>query len=77
MGKTELKVEIDANLLERARAAGLDLDGLTEAALRRAVDHLSADDRARKWAEDNADALQAHRERIEKFGVFGDDMRTW
>ena len=37
MGKTELKVEIDADLLAQARADGLDLDAVTEAAVRHAL----------------------------------------
>ena len=77
MGKTELKIELDAVLLEQARAAGLDLAGLTEAALRRALPNADGEARARRWAEENAEAIRAHQERIEKYGVFGEDLRTW
>ncbi len=30
-----------------------------------------------EWAAENAEALQAQQERIEKFGVFSDGLRTW
>ena len=32
---------------------------------------------ARQWAEENAEAIEAHRRFIEEYGVFGDDLRTW
>lgn len=32
---------------------------------------------ARAWAAENAGALKAHRARIERDGVFGEDSRTW
>jgi len=82
MGKAELKIEIDAQLLEDAREAGLDFQGLTEAAVRTALRNTpkgqaQANDRARQWAEENAEAIEAHKKRIEQYGVFGEDFRTW
>ena len=82
MGKTELKIEIDANLLRDAQEAGLDFRRLTETALKeelrkRPDGEAKAQARARQWALENAEAIQAHREQIEKYGVFGDDLRTW
>lgn len=32
---------------------------------------------ARQWAEENAEAIKDHEERIAKYGVFGEDLRTW
>ena len=83
MGKVELKIEIDAELLARARDAGLSVDRLAEQSLRRALSEadpyrgLSDAEKARKWTEENAEAIKAHREQIEKYGVFGEDLRTW
>jgi antitoxin CcdA len=78
MGKAELKIEIDADLLARAAASGLSIEATLEAALKTALaDYGAAHARAERWARDNAEALRAHRERIEKFGPFGDDLRTW
>lgn len=80
MGKSELRIAIDSELLQSALDAGLDVENLTIAALRRALDAApaaDADERARRWAADNADVIQAHRERIQAHGVFGEDLRTW
>lgn len=82
MGKTELRIEIDSDLLRDAQNPGLDFEGLTVSAVKRALLNTpsgiaSAEERARRWAEENAEAIKAHRERIEKYGVFGEDFRTW
>ena len=82
MGKVELKIEIDAELLARARDAGLSVERLAEQGLRRALSEaeqysgLSDEEKARRWAEDNAEALAAQRARIDAYGVFGEDLRT-
>jgi post-segregation antitoxin (ccd killing protein) len=75
IGKAELKLEIDADLLAQARERGLDLNTIVEAGVRKALVQLESD--ARAWAEENAEALQAQRERLAAFGLFGDDLRSW
>lgn len=35
---------------------------------------LSDDEKARRWAEENAEAIKAQRERID---AIGEDLRTW
>lgn len=78
MGKAELK--IDADLLAQASAAGVKVEQVAESALRVALSKAARqaeDTRAAQWATDNAEAIQAHREQIEKHGVFGEDLRTW
>ena len=83
MGKVELKIEIDADLLAKAREAGLSVDRVTEQSLRRALAEtepyrgLSDADKAKRWAETNTEAIKAHREQIKQYGVFGEDLRTW
>ena len=83
MGKVELKIEIDADLLAKAREAGLCVDRVTEQSLRRALAEtepyrgLSDADKAKRWAEANTEAIKAHREQIKQYGVFGEDLRTW
>ncbi len=86
MGK---EPHIDPELLAQAEAAGVKITQVLESALRvelskarrRAEDAryagLSDDEKARRWAEDNAEAIKAHRDQIEKHGVFGEDLRTW
>lgn len=77
MGKIELKIEIDADLLAKAKAAGLMVEDIAEDALRARLAALSDDEKARLWAEENAEAIKAQRERIDAHGVFGEDLRTW
>ncbi|MBP6878203.1 MAG: type II toxin-antitoxin system CcdA family antitoxin [Phenylobacterium sp.] len=93
MGKAELKIEVDEALLAHARERGLDIAGVVEDALRQALpprgvaedgapdfaveQALSDEEKARRWAEENAEAIKANRERIEEFGIFGEDLRTW
>lgn len=93
MGKIERTVELDERLLERVEAAGLTLEqaikvGVEAAAQDRPIgivanherqkrDPAGAEERARRWAEENADAIKAYNERIERRGVFGTDLRRW
>ncbi len=78
MGKAELRIEIDAALLERLRLAGVDVEALTVEALTAAV-RQSADPQAEAdaWAAENAQAIRAYEERIAKYGIFGEDFRIW
>jgi antitoxin CcdA len=77
MGKTELRIEIDADLLARAEARGLDIARTLEAELRRVVSPAGDDMKARRWAEENEEALKAQLERLDAHGVFGEDLRAW
>jgi antitoxin CcdA len=38
---------------------------------------VEAEAAARKWAEENAEAIRVHNERIEARGVWGRDLRRW
>ena len=78
MGKPETNLHVDEELL--AQAAGVSVEQVAESAIRQALakaDPGAADARAARWAEENAEAIKAHRERIEQYGVFGEDFRTW
>lgn len=80
MGKVELKIDVDADLLEQAQAAGVSIAATLEEALRDAITDLNlekADDRARQWAIDNAEAIEAYNRRIAGRGLFGDEHRKW
>jgi antitoxin CcdA len=55
----------------------LDIARALEAELRRAVPSDDDSAKAQRWAEENAEALKAQRERIDEHGVFGEDLRTW
>lgn len=82
MGK---EPKIDPQLLAQAQEAGVAVDEVIEEALRAALREagfdayrgLTDEEKAQKWAEENAEAIEAQRKRIEAFGVFGEDLRTW
>jgi antitoxin CcdA len=93
MGKVELKIEVDEALLAQAAECGLDIPRIVEEALKLALPPpglaegsapdftfdkaLSDEEKARRWAEENAEAIKAQRERIDAVGIFGEDLRTW
>jgi antitoxin CcdA len=77
MGKADLNLRIDTEVLQELAASGIDPVQLAEAALKEAAKSRSDAKKAAAAAAENFEAIKAHRERIEKFGVFGDDLRTW
>lgn len=80
MGKAELRIEIDADLLKRAQDSGRPLAELVEEGLRSRLPPegvSEGDDRALKWAEDNAEAIADYNRRIAERGLFGDEFRKW
>jgi antitoxin CcdA len=77
MGKTELKLEIDATLLEQARAAEIQMTLLLERALKAALGDAAAQERARRWAEQSAASIDAHNRFVDDHGAFGAEWRDW
>ena len=78
MGKTELKIEIDADLLAEAQASGLTFEDLLKEGLRATqVRPADGDSRARAWAEENAEAIADYNRRIRERGLIGDEFRKW
>ena len=80
MDKPETVSAIDPELLEQAARLGLSVDGMSERDLRlhlQKVDPAGGDARARRWAEENAEAIKDHNERIRRRGSFGDQHRRW
>lgn len=78
MGKVELTFEVDSEVVERASKSGLDLAGIAREAVEAAVARQdSPEERARQWREENAEAIEAHREWIATYGAFAEDLRTW
>lgn len=72
--------DIDPELLENAARIGLSAVGLSERDLRlrlQKLDPAGAEARARRWAEENAEAIKAHNEAIKRRGIFGADLRRW
>lgn len=77
MGKAELKIEIDADLLAEAEASGRSIPELIQQGLRATQDTSKGDDRARRWAEENAEAITDYNRRIASRGLIGDKFRKW
>jgi antitoxin CcdA len=80
MGKVELNIGIDPELLEQAARLGVAVSGLSESQLRlhlQKIDPAGAETRADRWAKENAEAIKAYNDRIEKDGCFGEEWRTW
>jgi len=71
---------VDPELLENAARIGLSVDGLSERDLRlrlQTLDPAGAEARARRWAEENAEAIRLNNEAVKRRGVFGADLRRW
>jgi len=80
MGKPELNLHVDDDLLAQAAAAGVPAAEVAEDALRAALrkaDTAAADARAAKWPEENAEAIKDYNRRIRERGLFSDGLRTW
>lgn len=56
--------EAQSPLAPEARALGLDPAAIAEAALRKAI----SDEKARRWAEENQEAIEAHHRYIDEHG---------
>ena len=41
------------------------------------IDPAGAEARAKRWADDNAEAIKAYNDRIARDGCFGEEFRTW
>jgi len=76
-----ITIELDAESIAAARAAGIDLSKLLLDALRRRLPNLHAAERAelnRRWQEENREAIEALNQIIEEDGyVFSDGVRTF
>lgn len=80
MDKVELNPGIEPELVEQAERLGISIAGMNEVQLRlhlQKVDPAGAEARAKRWAEENAEAIEAYKERIARDGIFGEDFRTW
>lgn len=67
--KKALNVLVDSDLLEAAKKSGLKFSAVMDKALRQEL--------ADRWAADNADAIAAYNERIERDGLWIDGHRGW
>jgi len=76
MGRITL--ELDDESIAAAQETGIDLSELLVQALRRRLPNLHASERAeaaRKWYEENKEAIDAYNEMIEEDGLFYERRR--
>ena len=71
--KRAANVSVRSDLLDAAREAGLNLSATLESALEREL----AEVRAKKWRENNREAIDTYNEYVDKHGVFSDGLRTF
>ncbi|MGV9010067.1 type II toxin-antitoxin system CcdA family antitoxin [Brevundimonas sp.] len=80
MGKVELNIGTDPELVEQAKTLGISIAGMDERTLRlhlQKVDPAGAEARARLWAKENAEAIAEHNSFVEEYGLLSDYYRTW
>jgi antitoxin CcdA len=66
--KKAVNVSINSDLLRQAREMKVNLSKTLEESLER----LLREERARRWQEENREAIEAHNRFVEKYGVFND-----
>lgn len=68
-----VNLSLDAELLEAARAAELNLSATLEQALRERLRKLQAE----RWLVENRRAIEAYNEQVVDQGVFSDGLRSF
>lgn len=68
-----VEFELDGALVADAKALGLDAAGVMEEALRRSV----AAEKARRWREENAEAIRLSNEELAENGLWCDEHRLF
>ena len=70
--KRTVSVTLEPRLLERARAAGINLSATLTAALQREISGSEAD----RWKRENRAAMQELNSITEEYGLLSDDYRS-
>jgi antitoxin CcdA len=71
--KKAANLSINSDLLKAARDSNINLSAVLEEALA----YLVADSKREAWRRENADAIQAYNEFVDKQGVFSDGSRSF
>ena len=71
--KRATNVSVRGDLLDAARRAGLNLSATLESALERAL----AEDKRKRWREENREAIESYNEHVGKHGTYSDDVRSF
>jgi antitoxin CcdA len=69
--KKAVNVSINSDLLRQARELKINLSKTLETQLEQVL----REERARRWQEENREAIEAHNRFVEKHGVFSDRLR--
>ncbi|MEQ8314100.1 MAG: type II toxin-antitoxin system CcdA family antitoxin [Gammaproteobacteria bacterium] len=72
--RKEVKISINSELLDKCDALNVDLSATLEHALEQ---ELLVMERAASWQKENAEAIAAYNEFVEKHGLFGDAFRKF
>lgn len=71
--KRATNVTLREDLVRRAKQLGLNLSGLLEEAIERAIQEAER----QKWLEDNQDGIRDANEHFAKHGLFSDEWREF
>ena len=71
--KRATNVTINADLLAQARQCGVNLSQTLEDALKARL----AEERRRRWLEDNREAIEDYNKHFEKYGLWSDGLRMF
>ena len=73
MQREAVELQLDGTLMADAKALGLDAASVMEDALRRSV----TDEKARRWREENAEAIRRSNEQLDRDGLWCDEYRLF
>lgn len=71
--KRTTSVSVNQDLLDQARALGINISGTLEQRLAELV----AEARREQWLAENAEAIASYNERVEARGAFSDGLRRF
>jgi antitoxin CcdA len=71
--KRAVNLSLDSDLLDEAKSYGFNLSRTVEASLVEAL----RKERARRWQQENAEAIRASNEELERNGLWSDGLRTF
>lgn len=71
--KRAANLSVDGELLEKARALGINLSQVLDSELRRLVREAEAT----AWLEENREAIEAYNKRVAEEGLWSDGIRTF
>lgn len=69
-GRRRINLSLSASTLDDARALGLNISSITDVKLAEAV----REEKARRWLEENRDAIEHHTKRIQRSGMWNKDL---